>query len=220
MTIPAFLDHITQSLESMSILAPLEKFMKDGTSTAGRHSMEELFTREFLCPTMSNYFRETVRAQIGLSDNDIKLGLGTEGFQGCEGYGFSPARRSKHLFTKSDIIKAEPPPSWTDADKTLPSFQACPDFAIRHPLPFRAVGEVKFFREGSPSSAIKELFNAARQAVFYLGAFIGDYDSAIVVVADASPEHVFKSTLKDMHPELLSRFGDESRVHLAVVRLR
>ncbi|MBI2234148.1 MAG: hypothetical protein HYU57_03975 [Micavibrio aeruginosavorus] len=32
-----------------------------------------------------------------------------EGFQNCEGFGFTPAPKRKHLFTKGDIVKADPP---------------------------------------------------------------------------------------------------------------
>ena len=100
----------------------------------------------------------------------------------------SPARKQRHLFTKSDIVKAVVPINWMNTEKRMN--QACPDFAIRQPLPISIVGEVKFFRSGTPKSAVKELYDVARQAMFYLGAFAGEYDSALIVIADASSGHV------------------------------
>ena len=81
------------------------------------------------------------------------------------------------------------------------------------------VGEVKFFRSGTPETAVKELYNAARQAVFYLGAFRGEYKQAVVVVADASEGHVFVEGVCRMNPGILERFGEETSIFLSMIRL-
>ena len=78
---------------------------------------------------------------------------------------------------------------------------------------------MKYFTKGSPTLAVKELYNAARQAIFYLGAFQDRYDAALLVVADASPDHAFIKGLKLVRPELLDRFGPESNVYLLPVGL-
>lgn len=214
----AFLE---RTLPSQSILARIEKIKSTGSSTAGRHSDEEIFTREFLCPTISRYFRNEFTRIPSLTDREITEGLGTEGFQNCPGFGFTPARKQPHLFRKSDIVNAEPPAEWRiSSTKPLPKFQACPDFAITTPLPFRALGEVKFFKGGSSDKAIQELYNATRQAVFYLGAFNKEYDSAILVIADASPNHTFKKSLNDLQPSLLSRYSEDTGVYLLVICLQ
>ena len=215
-----FVASLESRLQTEGLLKSLDQLQRDGSSSAGTHSIEELFTREFLCPTISSYFREEIRDKLNLSDEQITNGLGTEGFQNCPGFGFTPARRQAHFFTKSDVIRPDPPTTWfKSSEKALTKFQACPDFAISDPLPFRAVGEVKFFKEGSKETAVKELFNATRQATFYLGAFCNEYDAAILVVADASPGHVFKAALEDLHPDFLSRYGEATGVHLAVIGL-
>ena len=82
------------------------------------------------------------------------------------------------------------------------------------------VGEVKYFTKGSPTLAVKELYNAARQAIFYLGAFQDRYDAAMLVVADASPEHTFIQGLELVKPELLDRFGAESNIYLLSLGLQ
>ena len=60
---------------------------------------------------------------------------------------------------------------------------------------------------------------AARQAVFYLGAFPGRYDAAMVVVADASAGHTFHKGRESLKPELIRRFGLESNVRLVTVKI-
>lgn len=67
---------------------------------------------------------------------------------------------------------------------------------------------------------MKELYNAARQAIFYLGAFQDRYKAALLVVADASPEHSFLQGLELVRSELLDRFGPDSGVYLVSLRLR
>ena len=74
--------------------------------------------------------------------------------------------------------------------------------------------------KGSPAAAVKELYDAARQAMFYLGVFQDRYDAALVVVADATPEHAFLEGLKLIKPALLERFGPETNVYLAPIALR
>lgn len=220
MTTLELCDFLLDDLESQSVLGLIEQFIENKSSSAGT-SREEVFTREFLCPSIAKYFYKVVRHDLDLSDEEIKCGLGTEGYQNCPGFGFTPARSRKQLFTKSDIIKPKPPESWFEAsEKKLSAFQACPDFAIGDPLPISVVGEVKYFTKGSPTLAVKELYNAARQAIFYLGAFQDRYDAALLVVSDASPDHSFMKGLELMKPELLDRFGPESNVYLLSVGLR
>lgn len=206
-------------LQSMPVIEPLKKMIDAGTSKAGKRP-EEVFTREFLCPTIVKYFKET-QLELGLSDDVIESGLGTEGYKNCPGFGFTPASVNRNLFTKSDVIELNPPESWlSKSAPALPAFQACPDFAVRKPLPFSAVGEVKYFTSDvSNEKAARELFNAARQATFYLGAFRATFDTAILVLADASPRRTFIEGMNLIHPDLLRRFGAETGIHLVVVSL-
>ena len=118
-------------------------------------------------------------------------------------------------------MQSRPPKGWrANTEEKLSLYQPCPDFAIQSPLPFSIVGETKYFKSGSPTTAITELYNTARQAVFYLGALAGRYDAAMMVIADASPDHAFHKGLELLKPELLHRFGDESKVHLVTIKIR
>ncbi len=216
----SLMNYLIRQLCENPVIGQLEKIISERSSKAGKRR-EEVFTREFLCLYIRKYFYEHVRSELNLSDEEISKGLGTEGYENCKGFGFSPARKRKHLFTKSDIIKSSPPDAWFAKNESrLSPFRPCPDFAISKPLPFSVVGEVKYFKSGSPKKAVKELYDASRQAVFYLGAFHGHYDSAMIVVADASPKHSFLKGLQLVEPGLLERFGAETNIYLLTAGLR
>lgn len=201
------------TLSAQSVLYELDRRIRNHESLAGsRH--EEVFTREFLCPAIAKYFYEEIRDALDLRDHEIQSGLGTEGFRNCRGFGFTPARKLPHLFTKGDIIKSTPPPGWLETNSPLPRYQACPDFAITKPLPVSVVGEVKYFREGSKKQAVKALYDGVRQVVFYLGAFRREYDNGLLVVADASPSHAFVRGVSGLHPKLVPRLGPDTGIYL------
>lgn len=213
-------DFLITSIEAQSVIAPLSKMIRERTSKAGRRH-EEVFTREFLCPAIGEFFYKVVFAKLGLSKQAIQSGLGTEGYHNCQGFGFTPARKGIFLFTKTDIIHNAPPKSWLKINEDpLPPFQACPDFAIKEPLPLSIVGEVTYFKSGSPDAAVKELFNAAKQATFYLSVFREVYHSAMVVVADATAEYSFFRGLDAIKPELLERFSADTGIFLVPIKLR
>lgn len=216
MSVAKLVDHLESDLARPDVLNQLTSMIAGKSSTAGTRP-EEVFTREFLCPSIADFFYRKNR-DPDLSDHGIQCGLGTEGYKNAAGFGFTPAREQRHLFTKSEFVMSEVPASWLQADKPTRK-QACPDFAIADPLPLSVVGEVKFYNSESPAAAIKELYDAARQAVFYLGAFGSTYSDALIVVADAYQANTFISGLKQVNPGILSRFGEETRVHLAVISL-
>ncbi|MBF0313624.1 MAG: hypothetical protein HQK52_09415 [Oligoflexia bacterium] len=208
--------YLSERLSEKSIKLKIDEFISNGNSSAGKSSREEVFTREFLCPAIADFFYRDFRHKTELSDDQIKSGLGTEGFKHLPSFGFTPARKKKHFFTKNDIIRNEPPGSWysSNPDKAK-SFQACPDFAIRSPLPFNCIGETKLLTKGTSKEAITELYNASRQALFYLGAFAPDYTNALLVMADMTPNQVLKTALEeDLNKSILDRFGDETNIHL------
>lgn len=216
MDINSLIKFISTKLSEQPIIESLNNMILHRLSSAGTRR-EEVFTREFLCPAISDYFYNIIRNSLNLSDDEIMSGLGTEGYINAKGFGFTPARQKCHFFTKSDIVKSTIPDSWTNGHHRRN--QACPDFAIRAPLPFSTIGEVKFFHSGGQKSALKELYNVARQAVFYLGAYACEYDSALIVVADASKGHVFHNAIKQVNPEIINRFGDETSIYLSVIAL-
>jgi len=217
MKIEDLIDHLQSTLSRPGLLRELNHSIKMKRSTAGIRR-EEVFTRDFLCPALKDFFYP-YSSDLDLSDSGIQSGLGTEGYANANGFSFTPARERRHLFTKSEIVSSTVPSSWTDAGKPTRK-QACPDFAIRAPLPFSLIGEVKFFKSESTNTALKQLYDAARQAVFYLGAFGGSYKDALIVVADASKTHAFSKGIDMLNPEIHKRFGEETNIYLSVISLQ
>lgn len=223
---PVNLERFKEYLADRFLQQPVVNALNAMVGTDGKfagQNREDVFTKRILCPHISNFFYDHVRQDIGLADEEIGRGLGAEGFDGDErirDFCFTPARQTAHLFTKDMVIKPLRPRAWMQTEPgELPPYRACPDFAIRNPLPFSVVGEVKYFKSESPERAVTELYNASRQALFYLGTFHNAYDSALLVVADASRSHAFFKGLELLKPDLLGRFGQASGIHLLPLRL-
>ena len=211
-------EYLTKSLDGNSIKDAINTASIEGTSSAGTNR-EEIFTRDYLCPVMRNYFMVEARPMLDLTNDEIDAGLGTEGYTKCEGYSFTPAKKPRHILGKDDISRPMPPTDWLKwGPDTLRPYQPCPDFAFYDPLP-RVVGEVKYFMGGSEDKALKDFYAVAKEAVFYLGVFNGIYDAALIVIADASEDAAMYKMLDIIKPELLARFGRDAGVYLSVVRI-
>lgn len=211
-----FLSYIHSELMNKNISKKLDEMIVKKSSSAGSSSKEEIFTREFLCPTISTYFN----SNISLRPDEIRTGLGTEGYQNAPGFGYTPARKERHFFTKNEFVKTNPPPVWfKDHPKSPARFQACPDFAIRAPLPFSALGEVKYFKKGGGEAAKRELYNGIRQATFYLAAYRKEYDSVLLIIADESEDKAMAKCIENLHPDIKSRFGTETGIFILVINL-
>jgi hypothetical protein len=217
-TVEELAKFLKKQLEEKPVVPLVEQMVRDHSSLAGT-SREGIFTREFLCPAIRDFYTQVCQ-NLNLHADEIHKNLQMEGFKTVKGFGSTPASKRMHLFTKDLVIKSEPPESWYLDGKHLAAYKACPDFAICQPLLRSAtVGEVKYFESGSPKHAVQILYDASRQALFYLGAFTGTYQSAIIVVADASRDHAFFEALKLTRPELLRRFGTETDIHLVPIKL-
>ena len=170
-----------------------------------------------MCPSLYDYFP----VKLVFSDDVIKKGLGTEGYQNCFGFGFTPSHGRQHIFRKQDISGNESPPEWLKKNESkLPDYQPCPDFAIRKPLPVSVVGDVKYTPNSSTQEAITMLYSSAREAVLYLGTFHGDYDSALMVVADELKTEVFSKGMQRLKTDLLQRFRFITHIHLSILNLK
>ena len=213
-------EHLIKTLDGIPIKDAINTASVEGTSSAGSNR-EEIFTRDYLCPAMRNYFKVEARSMLNLSDAEIDMGLGTEGFIKCDGYSFTPAKKVRHILGKDDMSKPTPPSDWLksgpDKDK-LRDYQPCPDFAFYDPLP-RVVGEVKYFRGGNEDKALNEFYAVVKEVIFYLGAFHGIYDAALIVIADASEDAAMYKMLDIIKPELLARFGRDSGIYLSIMRV-
>ena len=226
--IEQLMEYLKQRLESYSVKDDVERRIRS-SDTKVKKEREAIFTAYHLCPAIDSFYSEDMLGKVNCIENEVKLALGTEGFdkvyKRLPRFGFTPARKKKHLFLKSDIVCPKYPRAWrTDSNKSLPRYQACPDFAIKTPLLLvSTLGEVNYFRSGTRERALTELYNVARQATFYLGAFndeIDKYRRVLLVIADASPDHAFFQGLRLLKPSLRARFGEETNIHLLPLELR
>lgn len=211
----ALSDHIKDVLEEPGVRQNLIERVDSGLSKA--NGFEEIFTKDFLCPAIADYFCSQSK-NLQLSKDRIEAGLGCEGSQTTPGFSFSPASEN-HLFTKSEFLNSMPPDSWFKGGN-LSNKRAYPDFAIRKPLPCSILGEVKLIRSGNTKTAMSALYEAARQALFYMGAFKGQYEASMAVIVDASDEHLLQSTLELVSEGVLDRFNSTTNIYLCCITLR
>ena len=209
--------YLKQKLETNPVIDKLDHAINEGLSTAGRRP-EEVFNREFLSPTLASFFYDIIGPRYKLTDEQVRMVLGTEGYKNCPQFGFSPSLPFDFFFTKDQILDINPPKGWVDNEK-LRNYRSYPDFAVRQPLPVSFVGELKYVDDCNRDQAVKLLYDATRQAVFYLGAFHGDYDSALFVIADATPEHRVNEALRHIRSGLLDRYGRITKVYCCVLSL-
>ncbi len=195
----------------------VRKLARSGNSPVGTRN-EDNFTYWFLRPQIENYFYDEIYSTLSLTDEEIRHGLLIEGYKHCPKFSNSPSLNQEHVFRKEDVKSNTAPDKWKSKDK-LSQYRPSPDFGIKKPLPFCAVGEVEFFNKGNEVRARNEFYNACREAVFYLGAFRDVYDAAIVVVADATPTHAFTQAYNKLNPDLLRRFGKTTGIYPVIAEL-
>ena len=71
MEITKLIEYIEQNLSNQDVLAPMADMIDNRDSTAGTRR-EEVFTREFLCPVLKQYFYKDARDSLELSDSEIQ----------------------------------------------------------------------------------------------------------------------------------------------------
>ena len=67
---------------------------------------------------------------------------------------------------------------------------------------------------------VKQIYDLVDEAIFYLGVFMGEYQSAIIVVADGSKTNSLSLGYNSINSIIQKRFGRTSGVHLLRLTLR
>lgn len=209
------------SMESAgsSIAAKVRRLeMKGGIPAqkkSGRGKFEEIFTSEILVKHIASFhmFGE-FRDQFGLTVEDVKNGLAYEGWnqKGQNEFGSSPITETgfKTLIRKSGGVSD----SWKSPNSRggLSNFSPCPDLAFKEPLPFTAVGDVKYIKDSpSANQILNDLQQAIREIFFYYAAFnlgrsLPFYESGFLIVGDATQEQLVLNVMRETNPELEDRF--------------
>jgi hypothetical protein len=184
---------------------------------------ESAFINYFIIPKLSEF----IHVAASLSKSDARQALLAEGFRTaelnvyCSG---SPARTVGHPFTK--LFNATPEAialKWT-ADGSLTN--ACPDFALRPPFPFKIVFEGKYFVDGSLDKARRDLVTNIYQAFFYRAlpyveakhkGSTWDYDYSCLLAYDASEGGNLKHAWDQLVPKVKNGFWEGANVYVMIL---
>ena len=148
---------------------------------------ESVLANSFVVPALKNYFLgDDFLARYKLNLEEAKRGLAIEYRDRAKDGLKTPQRKLPHLLNKGEAFQESPPECWFDLSQTAKTRLASPDFAIKSPLPFNLIGELKLFKGHSRAEAERAIFQTIREVVFYLGAYCGEYEGAIIVAGDAS----------------------------------
>jgi hypothetical protein len=139
----------------------------------------------------------------------------------------SPVRKQRHPFAK--IMGANPTAimqQWMGGrDNALT--QSCPDFATRDPFPFKIVFEGKYFKNGGPSMATRELVSSIYQAFFYRGLpYDGsrqngpawNYEFACMLAGDVSAEGNLQLAWDAIPRAVKKGFWEGANIYVMIVR--
>lgn len=98
-----------------------------------------------------------------------------------------------------------------DASGGLPALAPCPDIALKAPLPFTAVGDVKYFRgHKTQEQVLNELHQAVKEIFFYyaamnLGRKVPVYENGLLIIADATNDQTVLKCIRGANPGLEDR---------------
>jgi len=210
---------ISMEGSTKSIAAEVGRLEKEGGIPAqqkpGTGKFEEIFTAEFLVKHIAAFHLSgKFRDLFGLTIEDVKKGLAYEGWnqEGQSKFGSSPTVEPgfKTLIRKAGGIAD----SWKKPDFRggLSNFSPCPDLAFKSPLPFTAVGDVKYFKDSPTADQILNgLHQAIREIFFYyaalnLGRSLPFYESGFLIVGDATEDQSVLKVIRKTNPELKERF--------------
>ncbi len=196
---------------------------KEDGSKRHLRGREYAFINVFVIPVIFGMLCE----QPGMTQEDARHALLSESFRNVPEYSkASPARKSRHPFSK--LINTDPTKiyqKWAGETEYLPLTQSCPDFAIQEPFAHKIVFEAKYFLEGSPATAQRELVANAYQAFFYLGLPQDktggerpdwDYDYACLLAYDTSPTGTLRDAWKRISPEVRAGFWEGANVYVMI----
>jgi hypothetical protein len=143
---------------------------------------ETIFSNNFVVPAIHGYLQR--HASAPLSEGDACKALLAEGYANfTKMASASPMSDFEHPFAKQFNTVRNIAESWWNSSNESAVRKACPDFALR--LPYKVVGETKYFRERGIEAAKTELVKGIYQCFFYRG-LPWDYEYACFLAYDAS----------------------------------
>src|SRR5579862_8078315 len=102
-TVQQLTEFLQTQLQGEAVVTRVEQMVRDHSSLAGT-SREGVFTREFLCPSIRDFYTQVCQ-NLNLHADEMCKNLQMEGFKTVKGFGSTPASKHMHLFTKDLVIK-------------------------------------------------------------------------------------------------------------------
>ena len=207
------LDYVKNTIEEQEyVLCEIDRLKNDPlTTTSGS---EQIFNRYYLQKAIAEYF------SVNFDKATLRKCLGSEGLtqahvrQQLPLHGFTPKTEPKFFYTKESINKRLPPTEWLRSQAPNAN-RSYPDFAIKPPLLGKAyLGELKWMEVTPAEQVVNDIYGLVDEAIFYLGAFMGEYQGAIIVVADGSGCNSLNQGYNLINSEIKKRFGHDSGIHL------
>jgi hypothetical protein len=185
---------------------------------------ETYFSNTFVVPTINAYLRERLFDGV---ESDACKALLAEGYVNFKEIASgTPMSAFKQPFTKQFDTVGRIVKSWWDTSKEPPTPNACPDFALRAPCPFKVVGETKYFRKGRIDAAKSEIVRGIYQCFYYRGlpkanktanGFPWDYDYACLLAYDASGNDVLAKAWETLNPKVKEACWNSANVFVMVL---
>ncbi len=207
----------------------IREIVADSQSDVSKRHMrspESAFLNRYIIPKIY-LLMQTIN---GINKEQARQAFLCEGYanmlQCCSG---TPARTERHPFTKvigtdvTDIMR-----KWKDGNGSSLT-QACPDFALRDPFPFKTVFEGKYFEQGSPDKAARDLVTNIYQAFFYRALpYVApkksgppwDYDFSCLLAYDASPKQTLVAAWNQLAEPIRHGFWDGANLYVMILRGR
>jgi hypothetical protein len=152
----------------------------------------------------------------GMKKEEARLALLAEGFQSSDLKPYccgSPARAEGHPFSK--LINATTTEIMTKWRAKNPLTGPCPDLALRSP--FKIVFEGKYFEQGSPVKATRDLVTNVYQAFFYRALPLG-LRIACLLAYDASRNAALYNAWESLAPQIKDGFWKGANVYVMILR--
>jgi hypothetical protein len=213
------LDHLRSKVRQTAAAS------KEDSSRAHLRGPESAFLNSFVIPKIFDQMQ-----RVGIGATEARRAFLCEGYANpdlsryCSG---TPARSERHPFTKIVNTDAlEITRKWKGGNGS-PLTQACPDFAFRDPFPFKIVFEGKYFEQGRPEKAARDLATHLYQAFFYRSLPYAapngsgapwDYDYACLLAYDASPDAALVKVWNELAEPVREGFWKGANVYVMILR--
>jgi hypothetical protein len=139
----------------------------------------------------------------------------------------SPQRQARHPFSKGIADKPRAIMRRWKGDPNKQTIQSAPDLALRNPLPFNIVFEIKYFDSGGSDKAETELVTNLYQAFFYRALpYVSptkryptwDYEYACLLAFDASPGGTLQQSWESLPAKVKLGFWEGANVYAMILR--